>query len=127
MISLGTSEPESYAAIISGSIGLVTIAILRDMGAYLKKPMSLQMDATAGLGVAPKRGAIRILHSNNPTLWLKCAVQDGRIRTTKCPSKTNPADLGTKYVERTDIDQTLKTCSFNRLGGRSALALRASV
>ena len=127
VISLSTGESEFYAAVKSGSIGLGTVALLKDMGVTIQRPVFLQMDATAGLGVASRRGAGRIRHISTPTLWLQCAVQDGRIRLGKCPGKANPADLGTKYVEKAVIDQALKTCSFVKLSGKSTLALRAAV
>ena len=72
-------------------------------------------------------GAGRIRHISTPTLWLQCAVQEGKVRLSKCPGKTNPADLGTKHVERSIIDTTLKMMNFVHLTGQSALALRAAV
>ena len=127
VISLSTGESEFYAAVKSGCIGLGTVALLRDMGVELQRPVSLQMDATAGLGVASRRGAGRIRHICAPTLWLQCAVQDGRIRLGKCPGQANPANLGTKHVEKSVIDKALKACAFVKLAGNSSMALRAAV
>ena len=127
VISLSSAESEFYAAVKSASIGLGTVSLLRDMGIQLQKPVHLHIDATAGLGIASRRGAGRIRHISTPTLWLQCAVQEGKVRLSKCPGKTNPADLGTKHVERSIIDTTLKMMNFIRLTGQSALALRAAV
>ena len=111
----------------SASIGLGTVSLLRDMGIQLHTPVHLLMDATAGLGIASRRGAGRIRHISTPTLWLQRAVQEGKVRLAKCPGKTNPADLGTKHVERSIIDTAFKMMSFVRLTGKSAVALRAAV
>ena len=127
VISLSSGESEFYASVKAASVGLGTVALLRDMGHALTEPVSLQMDATAGIGIASRRGAGRIRHIATPTLWLQCAVQDGRIKLAKIPGKENPADLGTKHVEREVIDRTLKQCGFMRLEGQSAKALKAAV
>ena len=95
------------------------------MGIHLVKPILLCMDATAGMGVASRRGAGRIRHISTPTLWLQRAVNDGRVRLQKVLGKGNPADLGTKHEDKDTIDRMLAKCSLVKLEGRSKQALEA--
>ena len=82
------------------------IHLLKDMGVDMQEPLDLRLDASAGIGIAQRRGAGRIRHIATPTLWLQKAVSDGKVKVGKCPGKENPADLGTKFLGRKDIDNT---------------------
>ena len=87
----------------------------------------LKLDASAGIGIAQRRGAGRIRHIATPTLWLQKAVSDGKVKVSKLAGKENPADLGTKYVGRKDIEKIWKTCGFQVLKGDSKIALKAAI
>eukprot|EP00971_Amphidinium_carterae_P026699 526719-Amphidinium_carterae.1 len=68
VVSLSTGESEFYAAVKSTSVGLGMVEMFRDLGVALsKKPSVLvRVDATAGLGIASRRGAGRIRHIATP-------------------------------------------------------------
>ena len=102
------------------------IHLLRDMGVEVVEPLDLKLDASAGIGIAQRRGAGRIRHIATPTLWLQKAVYDGKVRVSKVPGKDNPADLGTKYLGRKEIDKIWKQCGFYLATGASKIALRAA-
>ena len=95
--------------------------------ATILKPVELNVDATAGIGVASRRGAGRIRHIATPTLWLQVAVSDGKVSLSKIAGTVNPADLGMKYVDKPTINRALIQCGFVCLHGRSAKALKAAV
>ena len=101
--------------------------MLKDMGVSTSDPLVVHVDATAGLGIVSRRGAGRIRHIACPTLWLQQAVQDGRVRLKKVAGTSNPADLGTKFVDKSTILRALNQCGFVALAGRSQQNLRAEV
>ena len=127
VIALSSGESEFYAAVKSASVSLGMINMLYDMGVHIAEPLDERLDATAGIGIASRRGAGRIRHIHTPTLWLQRAVNDGRVAISKVAGDLNPADLGTKYVDRRIIERVWDQCGFVALRGRSDMALRAAI
>ena len=62
VIALSSGESEFYGAVKSASVGLGIVSMLADMGVKMEKPLELKLDATAGLGIASRRGAGRQAH-----------------------------------------------------------------
>ena len=87
--------------------------------------MPLCIDATAGMGIASRRGAGRIRHIHTPSLWLQKAVADGHVQVSKVAGDVNPADLGTKYLDRRSIEKIWQQCGFVLLKCQSRLAYKA--
>ena len=127
VVALSSGESEFYSSVKAASIGLGLIALLRDMGVSIEKPVLLRMDATAGIGVASRQGAGCIRHICTPSLWLQGAVRDDRVRMRKVPGPENCADVGKKHVDAATLKKTLKACGFVMLAGRSSMALKAAV
>ena len=127
VISLSTGESEFYASVKAASAGLGTVHMIADLGVTFNKPLELRVDATAGIGIASRRGVGRIRHIHTPSLWLQRAVHDGRVAMAKVAGAENPADLGTKHVDHKVIEMALGKCGFVLLSGKSALALKAAV
>ena len=127
VVSLSSGESEFYASVKAASIGLGAVHMIRDLGIMMDTPVDLRMDATAGIGIASRRGAGRIRHIHTPALWLQQAVQDRRVAMGKVLGAVNPADFGTKHVDRAVIVHAMKTCGFVTLQGESRLALRAQL
>ena len=98
VIALSSGESEFYGGVKTASAGLGMIHLLKDMGVDMTEPLDLRLDASAGIGVAQRRGAGRIRHIATPTLWLQKAVSEGKVKVGKVAGTENPADLGTKYV-----------------------------
>ena len=66
-------------------------------------------------------------HIATPTLWLQKSVYDGKVKVGKLPGKENPADLGTKYIARKDIEKIWRQCGFYVFTGGSKIALKATI
>ena len=64
-----------------------------------KAALEVRVDASAGRGIAVRRGARRIRHTATPTLRVQKLTQDGIVKITKLPEISNPADLGTKHLD----------------------------
>ena len=71
VIALSSGESEFYGGVKTASTGLGMIHLLKDMGVNIKEPLDLRLDASAGIGIAQRRGAGRIRHISTPTLWLQ--------------------------------------------------------
>ena len=106
--------------------------MLKDLGVDLAQDgkvehpvVEVTVDATAGRGVALRRGAGRIRHIATPTLWVPKLTQDGKIKVTKVSGPSNPADMGTKHLSKESIKHCLEKCKCFLRSGRSDLALRA--
>ena len=127
VIALSSGESEFSGAVKTASTGLGMTHLLKDMGVELNEPLDLKLDASAGIGIAQRRGAGRIRHIATPTLWLQKAVYDGKVKVGKLPGKENPADLGTKYLGRSDIEKIWKQCGFYIATGSSKIALKAAL
>ena len=129
VISLSSGESEFYSLVKGVAAGLGAVAMLRDLGVKLTgdATVEVKVDATAGRGVAMRRGAGRIRHIATPTLWVQKMVQDGKVKVSKIPGNTNPADLGSKHLDAASIQKHLARCKFAFRAGRSDIALRAEI
>ena len=107
-------------------MGLGFETLLRDYG-VTGVQVELLCDATAGKGMAERRGVGRVRHLHTPLLWIQRVVQEGRVRVRKVDGKSNVADMGTKHVEGVLVNRFLEAMSFHEKGGQSRLALKASL
>ena len=55
------------------------------------------------------------------------AVSEGRIAVSKVAGEENPADLGTKFVDRRIIESVWLKAGFVLLKGQSRIAYKASI
>ena len=113
--------------------------MLRDLGVDLgntiptqegrrEKPViEVKVDASAGRGVAMRRGAGRIRHIATPTLWLQRYVSENIIAVTKQRGEDNVADLGTKHLDISTMTKHMLKCGFKFSTGQSAMALKAEL
>ena len=125
--ALSSGESEFYGAVKTASTGIGMIHLLKDMGVDMQEPLDLKLDASAGIGIAQRRGAGWIRHIATPTLWLQKAVYDGKVKVGKVDGKENPADIGTKYLGRKAIEKIWKRCGFYIATGSSKMALKAAL
>ena len=105
-------------------MGLKTL--LEDYG-ITEVAIRLCCDATAGKGIAERRGVGRVRHLHTPLLWLQSAVQRKLLQLHKVSGEENPADLGTKHVEGPKMWRFLRAMGHFAVQGRSDLALKAAL
>ena len=77
----------------SGSVALEGVAMAKDLGAVLAA--RVRYDATAGAGIANRRGVGRVRHLHTPALWIQRHVQEGGLLLSKVDGDNNLSDLGT--------------------------------
>ncbi|CAK0818994.1 unnamed protein product [Prorocentrum cordatum] len=122
--SLATRGAEFHALVEGASAGLDFRVLLEDYG-YGNIDVELCCDATAGKGIAERRGVGRIRHLRTLLLWIQRAVQRGLVNVRKVPGAADSADLGTKRVEAALIARFLASLGFVQMSGASRLALKA--
>ena len=86
----------------------------KDLGRTLTP--QLATDATAAIGIASRRGAGRARRLETATLWLQRHVTLKRLEIKKEKTKDNPADLGTKHLDRASMDRHLRALGFEDVG-----------
>ena len=122
VVSLRAGESEFYALVRGASIILGAVAMAKDLGATLKARM--RYDATAGAGIANRRGVGRVRHLHTPSLWIQRHVQDGTIELSKVDGDRNWADLGTKHLDGKKMWMCANGMGIVRRDGQSALSLK---
>lgn len=125
MIALSSGESGFYALVKAGSMGGGMAAMIVDLG--LRKEVRIWCDATAGKGIASRRGCGKVRHLHTPSLWLQRAVSEGRLSLHKVAGPLNPSDLGTKHVSSEEMWSHLGRMNIYRVEGHSKLALKAEV
>ena len=65
----------------------------------------LLMDASAAIGMMERRGLGTGKHIDTRWMWIQGAIRRGDIRLLKVHTKSNPADLMTKFL---NADETQK-------------------
>ena len=73
VIALSSGGSEFYGGVKTASVGLGMVHLLKDMGLNIQEPLDLRLDASAGIGVAQRRGAGRIRYTDT-------VVAEGRVR-----------------------------------------------
>ena len=139
VLALSSGESEFYAAVKAGSVGIGAVHMMEDLGLAFSEPtevrvrktdnpkLEIKADATAGIGVAMRRGAGRIRHIATPTLWLQKLIQDQVIKISKVPGALNRADLGTKHLDHSTIVKHMTGCRMRFVSGTSSMALKAQI
>ena len=123
--ALSTGEAEFHVLVKGGSIALGLRTLGEDMG--VKFEVILKCDATAGKGIAERRGVGKVRHFHTPLLWLQRVVQQTLIKVAKIAGADNVSDIGTKYVDGTLLRRHLAAMGFVVRQGRSKWALRAAL
>ena len=120
--ALSTGESEFYGLVKGGSIVIGAVAMAKDLGANLKA--RLRYDATAGAGIASRRGVGKVRHLHTPCLWLQKHVQDKRIELMKVDGLKNVADVGTKHLDARSLWKCVNGMGVEVREGESRLALK---
>ena len=122
VLALSTGESEFYGLVKGGSIVLGAVEMAKDLGVMLKARM--RYDATAGAGIASRRGVGKARHLHTPCLWLQKHIQDRRIELMKVDGLKNWADAGTKHLDAKSLWKCVNGMNVYIREGESQLALK---
>ena len=106
VISLSSGESEFYAGVKAGSVLLGAMSMAMDLGETKKG--QLCFDATAAKAMLSRKGHGRAKHIDRSYLWLQQRVQSEEIELSKVGTRKNIADLGTKHLDRNQIEVLCK-------------------
>ena len=123
VLALSTGESEFYGLVKGGSIVLGAVEMAKDLGVMLKARM--RYDATAGAGIASRRGVGKVRHLHTPCMWLQKHIQDRRIELMKVHGLKNWADAGTKHLDAKSLWKCVNGMNVYIREGESQLALKA--
>ena len=83
-VALSSAEAELYAMVSAASEGLGAKAMCLDFGDGDAHGL-FDVDASAAIGVATRKGLGRIRHLDTQSLWIQDAVRSKRVALTKVP------------------------------------------
>ena len=88
--------------------------MLKDLGVDISKNtqidkavLEVRIDASAGRGIAARRGAGRIRHTATPTFWVQKLTQDGKVKNhanfwraepSRSPNQTSSRVIDSKSI-----------------------------
>ena len=114
----GEAELNSIGAGIAQGVGIQSIC--RDLGYDYR--LRVHSDATAAIGIARRRGMGKIRHLDTTDLWVQEVIRSGRVELVKVPGVDNPADVLTKYVDKSLMTKMLDNMGMSKLDGRAKCA-----
>ena len=94
VIATSSGEAELYAAVSTMKDMIMISRVLTFIG--FAPDLVLGMDSSAARAMLERQGAGRVRHVAVAVLWAQQFVKGRSVRLLAEPSKTNPADLGTK-------------------------------
>ena len=107
--ALSVCEAEYYALVEGATRALGMQTAARELGIISNDiVVDVATDSSGAKSFASRRGTGRIRHIEVKWLWLQQAVAEGKFRLRKIPGSMNPADVCTKYLTRSDIQDKLE-------------------
>ena len=110
VVALSTAEAELYAAVRAAADALGMQSLCRDIG--IQAEVDLYLDSSSALALTNRAGLGRAKHVEVQNLWLQDAVRAGRLKTHKVWGEVNPADLGTKALDRPRINAMMTLLGY---------------
>ncbi|CAK0792782.1 unnamed protein product, partial [Prorocentrum cordatum] len=105
-ISMSSGEAEFYGCVRAASRAIGMQSLCHGLGR--EASLRIWSDSAAALGIMQRRGCGKVRHLETPTLWVQKALKDGRFQLAKVPRKSNPADLGPKFLDQAAMLRGLK-------------------
>ena len=113
VVAQSSAEAELYATASGVSEGI----LLRKVLAFFGYTVGLQTitDSSANNAVSHRLGVGKIRHLETKVLWLQDLVYDGRLVMRWIRGQQNPADLGTKVLQKKRIQELCKMAGIGPL------------
>ena len=121
VLALSSGESEFYAGIKAGSTLLGAMSMALDLGEMKKG--TLTFDATAAKAMLSRKGHGRAKHIDRSFLWLQQRVSNGDLQLDKVGTRKNGADLGTKHLDRAQIESLCAELNLHAAEGQHRLGL----
>lgn len=105
VVAQSSGEAEYYAAATAASEGVLVAKVLNFVGVPLDPVLFL--DSSAAIGICRRMGVGKARHLETKVLWLQQLVKDQALKVRKCAGVSNPADIGTKILDKTALTHCL--------------------
>ena len=122
-LALSSAEAELYSFVTAASESIGLKSMLRDFG--VEAEAFLNVDASAAIGIAERKGHGKVRHLDCQALWIQDAVRQRRIHLEKVLGTENPADLFTKHLDQKPMNKCLGKLGITLPEGRAKTAPRA--
>ena len=109
--SSGEAEYYSLVTLMSELLGLKSICL--DWNACFR--LEVNVDATAAIGMVSRRGLGKTKHIDTVWLWAQEALEIHKVQLSKRPTADMLADLLTKFLDRTKIEQFVRLLGFRHV------------
>ena len=96
--------------------------MMKDLGRTLPGKGYIYADASAALGIIQRRGVGSIRHLDTRLLWVQDKAVKEVVDYKKVAGAINPADLGTKHLDKESIARHLKSWDLEEREGRPKVA-----
>ena len=107
LTALSVGEAEFYAVVKGGQVGLSLRSMYQDLGIPMK--IEIQSDSSTANSLTDRLGAgQRTKHIDTRYFWIQERVQDGDLSIKKVLTAKNCADVGTKPVSASVLQQHCK-------------------
>ncbi|CAK0876009.1 unnamed protein product [Prorocentrum cordatum] len=124
-ISMSSGEAEFYGCVRAASRAIGMQSLCHGLGR--EASLRIWSDSAAALGIMQRRGCGKVRRLETPTLRVQKALKDGRFQLAKVPGKSNPADLGAKFLDQAAMLRGLKTMNVELSDALLSSALQAKV
>ena len=107
LTALSVGETKFYAVVKEGQVGLSLRSMYQDLGTPMM--IEIQSDSSTANSLTDRLGAgQRTKHIDTRYFWIQERVQDGGLSIKKVSTEKNCADVGTKPVSASAIQQHCK-------------------
>ena len=107
MKALSVGEAEFYAVVEGGQVRLALRSTYQDLGIPMED--ETQSDSSKAYSLTDRLGSgQRTKHIDTRCFWIQERVQDGDLSIKKVPTAKNCADVGTKPVSASVLQQHCK-------------------
>ena len=102
MIAFSSGELEYYALVKAGSQSLGSKALAQDIGIQFDKPIELNADACASIGIGNRIGSGNVRLIEVSQLWLQDKVRQKAFVLNRVGTDENLSDALTKGVDESE-------------------------
>ena len=114
VIAQSSGEAEIYSAASGVSTTMLLKTVLEFMGFPVGKPI-LRVDSKAAKSMAQRYGVGLVRHLEVKILWIQQLCKDHRLSIHKIDGSVNIADLGTKVLSRSRMEDLMARANLVRL------------
>ena len=119
-IALSSAEAELIALVKATCEGIGIASLMKDIGKTAR--IQVFADANAALGIVARKGTGRIRHLDTSILWVQQKELQKAVEFLKVHGVSNPADLMTKHLAVTPMEEYMERLQLFPEKGRAKSA-----